>query len=62
MPRDRSSEVLYLNWISARGPLRVILDRIGLSASCPVYPRSRPLGRTSRFGSFVRKAAIRCGR
>jgi hypothetical protein len=32
----------------------VILDRIGLSASCPVYPRSRPLGRTSRFGSFVK--------
>jgi hypothetical protein len=30
-----------------------ILDRIGLSASCPVYPRSRPLGRTSRLDSFV---------
>src|SRR6202051_4803313 len=29
------------------------LDRIGLSASCPVYPRSRRLGPTSRFGSFV---------
>jgi hypothetical protein len=27
-----------------------ILDRIGLSALCPVTPRSRPLGRTSRFG------------
>src|SRR5882724_12792453 len=31
----------------------VILDRLGLSASCPGYPRSRLLGRTSRFGSFA---------
>jgi hypothetical protein len=29
------------------------LDRTWLSASCPAYPRSRPLERTSRFGSFV---------
>jgi hypothetical protein len=28
------------------------LDRTGLSASCPVYPRSGRLGRTSRIGSF----------
>jgi hypothetical protein len=34
-------------------PLCVILDRIGLSASRPVYPRSRSLERTFRFGSFV---------
>jgi hypothetical protein len=27
--------------------------RTCLCASCPVYPRSRPLERTSRFGSFV---------
>jgi hypothetical protein len=33
--------------------IRVILDRIGQSASCPVCPRSRPLARTSPFGSFV---------
>src|SRR5882757_1645917 len=36
----------------------VIRDRLGLSASCPGYPRSRPLGRTSRFGSFVPKAEV----
>jgi ABC transporter substrate binding protein len=36
-----------------RGRLWVNLDRIELSASCPVYPPIATVELTSRFGSFV---------